>query len=148
MTSREVFEQAREATLSMERIRVLSELMHERIGMQGRAMESAFSQNLDPMRKVDDLIDWEVEEYRTAMESSREALAEAHQLLRGLLAMGCDEAEETLRLVYVDAKDVEKVAALLDKPEEAVTMMCEMSFRWIDHTGMARVKEAGREQAR
>ena len=144
MTSREIFEQAREAALRIREIGVRAELMRERIGVQGRSQESVFSQTLDPMRKVDDLIDWELGEYRTALVSSREAIDDAEALVRGTEALGYGDAARTLRLYYIEAWEAEEVSSAVGYPSDVVRMMLDTATKWIDGTGIARVKEAGR----
>lgn len=119
-------------------------LMRERIGMQGRAMESVFTQTLDPMRKVDDLIDWEVEEYDAIMAASQAAIEDAEWLLRGLAKMGYQDAATALRLYYVDAMDLSKVCERVGHGQKVVQMMLDTSLSFIDEQGIAKVKEAGR----
>lgn len=119
-------------------------IMHERIGMQGRAMEAVFSQTLDPMRKVDDLIDWELEEYDAIMAASMSAIEDAEWLLRGLTKMGYTDAATALRLYYVDAMDIRMVCERVGHSQRVVQLMLDTALSFIDEQGMAKVKEAGR----
>lgn len=144
MTSREIFEQAREAALRIRDIGVRAEIMQERIGIHGRSSDAVMATALDPMRKVDDLIDWELEEYRTAVASSREAIADADALVAGTVALGFVDAARTLRLYYIEAWTLNDVARAVGHQLLVVSMMLESATRWIDETGIAKVKEAGR----
>lgn len=144
MTSREIFEQAREAALRIRDIGVRAEIMQERIGIRGRSSDAVMATALDPMRKVDDLIDWELEEYRTAVASSREAIADADALVAGTVALGFADAARTLRLYYIEAWTLSDVARAVGHQPLVVSMMLETATRWIDETGIAKVKEAGR----
>lgn len=138
-----MFEQALEASLRIREVVARSELMREQIGLGGRAMDSSIGTALDPMRKVDELLDWEAEELRTAVSSSREAIDEALSVLRGMSVMGYEDAAETLRLRYVEALDVPDVAERVGQSVDVVVMMCETAFTWCDEVGLARIKEAG-----
>lgn len=144
MTSREIFEQAREAALRIRDIGVRAEIMQERIGIRGRSSDAVMATALDPMRKVDDLIDWELDEYRTAVASSREAIADADALVVGTAALGFTDAARTLRLYYIEAWTLNDVARAVGHQPLVVSMMLETATRWIDETGIAKVKEAGR----
>lgn len=144
--AREVFEQARDAVMVIKEHEYRLQIMRDRIGVQGRALESSFSQNLDPMRKVDDLLEWELDE-EAAMASSYAAVEDAKDLIRGLYALGGSDNVRTLQYVYLDAMDVADAARKLGQTPEVVRLMCVEMFSWIDSTGIAKVKEAGREQA-
>lgn len=143
MRARDVFDGAREARMRIDALEERSMVMHERIGIQGRGMGSFASGVLDPMRKVDDLLDWEIEEYDAVMSSCRSALDEADALLRGLRAMGYDDAATALRLYYVDAMGLMDVCDRVDHGPELVQMMLDTALSYIDETGIAKVKEAG-----
>lgn len=117
--------------------------MRERIGVQGRALESTFSQGLDPMRKVDDLIDWEISE-ETALASSYAAIAEAEEILAGVVAMGGTDVERTLRLVYMDGLSYTDAGKLLAQEATVVKLMVDESLEWIDSVGIVNFKEAAR----
>ena len=118
--------------------------MHERIGIQARAMQTVASSTSDPMRKVDDLIDWEVDEYDAIMAASMAALDEADVLVRGMRAMGYADAATALRLYYINAMSVDKVSERVGHTDELVQMMLDASLSFIDEVGIAKVKEAGR----
>lgn len=144
MRARDVFNEAREARIRIDELQERSLMMHERIGIQARAMQPVASSTSDPMRKVDDLIDWELEEYDATMSSSRSAIEDAELLLRGLRAMGYDEAATTLRLYYVDAMALNKVCVRVGHSERVVLLMLDTALSFIDEQGIAKVKEAGR----
>lgn len=143
MKAREVFELALDAKLVIDAHEVRLQLMRERIGVQGRALESTFSQGLDPMRKVDDLIDWEISE-ETALASSYAAIAEAEEILTGIVAMGGTDVERTLRLVYMDGLSYLEAGKLLGQEATVVKLMVDESLEWIDSVGIVNFKEAAR----
>ena len=143
MKAREVFELALDAKLVIDAHEVRLQLMRERIGVQGRALESTFSQGLDPMRKVDDLIDWEISE-ETALASSYAAIAEAEEILAGVVAMGGTDVERTLRLVYIDGLTYTDAGKLLGQEATVVKLMVDESLEWIDSVGIVNFKEAAR----
>lgn len=143
MKAREVFELALDAKLVIDAHEVRLQLMRERIGVQGRALESTFSQGLDPMRKVDDLIDWEISE-ETALASSYAAIAEAEEILAGIVAMGGTDVERTLRLVYMDGLSYLEAGKLLGQEATVVKLMVDESLEWIDSVGIVNFKEAAR----
>lgn len=143
MKAQEVFEQALEATILVREHENRLQVMRDRIGVQGRALESSFSQNLDPMRKVDDLLEWEISE-EAAMSSSYAAIEDARDLIRGLYALGGSDNVRTLQLVYLDAMDLKDAARRLGQSAEVVRLMCSEMCSWIDSMGISKVKEAGR----
>lgn len=144
MRARDVFEEAREARARIDDLQERFVLMHERIGMQGRALESCFGQSLDPMRKVDDLLDWEMEEYDSIMAASRAALEDANELVVGLAGMGYRDAAEALSLYYIDGLDLSVVSKRQGYRTDVVQMMLDTALAFIDGQGMAKIKEAGR----
>lgn len=144
MRARDVFNEAREARIRIDELQERSLLMHERIGIQARAMQSVASSTSDPMRKVDDLIDWEIDEYDAIMTASRAALDEADVLVRGMRAMGYADAATALRLYYINAMSVAKVSERVGHTDELVRMMLDAALSFIDEVGIANVKEAGR----
>lgn len=144
MRARDVFEQAREAKARIDDLQERFLLMHERIGMQGRALESCFGQSLDPMRKVDDLLDWEMEEYDSIMAASRAALDDANELVLGLDGMGYRDAAKALSLFYIEGRDLSEVSQIQGYRTDVVQLMLDTALSFIDEQGMAKVKEAGR----
>lgn len=145
VTAREVFIAAREAAIRLRELDVRSDEMRMRIGLQGHGYgESTHGSMLDPMRKVDDLLDWEADESRAIRQSSSQAIGEAEQLLRGMEALGASEAAETLRLRFVKARSASQVAAMLGQPEALVVRMCDEAIDWCESVGIAKLKEAGR----
>lgn len=143
MTARDVFEQARDAALALMEHERRLEYMRDRIGVQGRALEASFSQGLDPMRKVDDLLDWEIEE-EGALASSYAAIAEAEDVIRGIRSLGGKDMADTLSLVYIEALDLHTASLRLGQNVDLVRLMCLEAFEWIDSYGLAKLKEAGR----
>lgn len=144
MRARDIFNEAREARIRIDDLQERSLVMRERIGMRGRSVESVFTQVLDPMRKVDDLIDWESEEYHAIMAASMAAIEDAEDLARGLAGMGYADAARALRLYYVNAMDLSEVCGKVGHGTELVKLMLDTALRFIDENGIARVKEAGR----
>lgn len=144
MRARDIFVEAREARRRIDDLEERSLIMHERIGMQGRAMETVYTQTLDPMRKVDDLIDWELEEYDAIMAASASAIEDAEDLLRGMRVMGYADAAAALRMYYVDAMGIQDVCRRVGHGQDVVRLMLETALSFIDEQGIARVKEAGR----
>ena len=144
MRARDVFNEAREARIRIDELQERSLMMHERIGIQARAMQPVASSTSDPMRKVDDLIDWEVDEYDAIMTASRAALDEADVLVRGMRAMGYPDAATALRMYYMDAMELSDVSQRVGHSKELVQMMLDAALSFIDEVGIAKVKEAGR----
>lgn len=143
MTAREVFEQAREAQQRIASIEERSIVMHERIGIRGRTMGSMHGTSLDPMRKVDDLIDWESEEYDAVMDSSGQAIRDAKLLVEGLSRTWDPEVARLLECYYVHAWDRRDVCGECGYPWEVISEAFSMAFAHCDEVGMARLKEAG-----
>ena len=149
MTARDVFVQAREAALRIRSVEARLQEMHDRIGVQGRGGSSiSIGSVLDPMRKVDDLLDWESTEYASVLESSQDAIDEARVVLRGMAAMGYKDAADALRLRYLRALSAEAVASRVGHSADVVEMMCETALKWCDEVGLAKIKEAGNDAAR
>lgn len=144
MRARDVFNEAREARIRIDELQERSLMMHERIGIQARAMQPVAASTSDPMRKVDDLIDWEIDEYDAIMAASMAALDEADALVRGMRAMGYADAATALRLYYINAMSVDKVSERVGHTDELVRMMLDAALSFIDEVGIAKVKEAGR----
>lgn len=64
MTVKEVLEAAREAAIEIRRIEEEAEIRRQRIGVQGHGYDvHSKSGILDPMRKVDDLLEWQESQY-------------------------------------------------------------------------------------
>lgn len=144
MRARDVFNEAREARIRIDELQERSLMMHERIGIQARAMQPVASSTSDPMRKVDDLIDWETGEYDAIMASARSALDEADVLIRGMRAMNYADAATALRMYYMDAMELGDVSQRVGHSKELVRMMLDAALSFIDEVGIAKVKEAGR----
>lgn len=141
MTARELFEQSREAAIALAEHELRMSLMRERIGLHGRGMEVNVTSILDPMRKVDDLIDWEMAEM-TGMASWQDAVDEARLVIDGMRAMGDVDMSRTLELIYVDAVEPKAAANVLGHDQMVVKMLCDQAFEWLDSVGLVNVKNA------
>lgn len=83
MTVREVLEAARDAATAIRRLEEEAELRREAIGVQGHTY-GRHSKNgiLDPMRKVDDLIDYQSEQ--VDLLDLRQPIDDAWEVVRGI----------------------------------------------------------------
>jgi hypothetical protein len=97
---------------------------------------------LDPMRKVDELLDWESDMLSTAMQAAEEAETEARSVLVGVRLLGNEDMALTLELVYLSGLTFAEACARLVQEPKVVTMMCDQTFSWCDSVGLARLKEA------
>ena len=81
MKVREVLEAARECALAIRRNEELAELRRLSIGVQGHSYDvHSKSGILDPSRKIDDILDWEMEQNE---EIPREPIEEAWEIVSG-----------------------------------------------------------------
>lgn len=155
MTIWEMLSQARDAALEIRRIEMEAD---ERIGSMGvgaRSYEAhgALGSVLDPMRKVDELIDWQSGQIDSAGLVGQ--VEDAAEIVSGIRASGDEMAAEVATRYFVNAEPMEEIAADLkgsakstakmDDATAARVMMLalEKSLRCWDGVGLARLREIG-----
>ena len=163
LTVLEVFEAARDAARRMRSIEEESAIRRERVGVQGHGYEvHAKSGILDPMRKVDDLLDWQEDQESTL---GLEALIdEAWDVLCGIATLGDDFAVELVTRHYLQCESwasiaygvdgarpmYERVEALKGVPRNKHAEYLRKAFRAVlpewERIGIAKLKQMGRSQ--
>lgn len=163
MTVLEVFEAARDAARRMRSIEEESAIRRERVGVQGHGYEvHAKSGILDPMRKVDDLLDWQEDQESTL---GLEALIdEAWDVLCGIATLGDDFAVELVTRHYLQCESWasiaygidgarpmrERIEALKGVPRDKHAEYLRKAFRAVlpewERIGIAKLKQMGRSQ--
>ena len=153
MRVREVLEAAREAALAIRRNEELAELRRLSIGVQGHSYDvHSKSGILDPTRKIDDILDWEMEQNE---EVPREAIDEAFDIVAGATHVSDSLTIEVMTRYYLQAESyVELVRDLaVDRGlkmfqglprREQVALLSSMIEDAIDkweHLGIARLKD-------
>lgn len=142
MTAREVFQQALDANIQLDKIEEQAKVMRESIG--SHQPTEVRSPNVgDPTSKLDAIID-----YETFLEQSKislhKAIDEADIIVNGLYALGYDEMALMLRRRYVLAWNLRKVAVKMGETEEHVIKLCDLSFQSMDEYGLVHIKEAAK----
>ncbi len=143
MTPSDVFVRSREAALRIRAIEAEKRELADRIGVQGHTYGS-HSKNgiLDPMRKVDELIDSTVELDAEIAECAKD-VDEAWELIRGIYAL-CpyDDAGLLVTRRYVRAETIADISAETSYPKDIVDKALAQVLAWCDHVGIARLKSA------
>ena len=141
--AREVFDAAYEARMLVRETSRKARQMRERLGPSGMSYEPHGKHSYhDPMNKVDELIDWETENFRQTLDGANDALSEALDVIRGVIALGGEDLGKVLLYRYYEGMDWEKVSSVVDQPVEVVKLMAEEGFKWIDSVGIAKIKES------
>lgn len=163
LTVLEVFEAARDAARRMRAIEEESTIRRERVGVQGHGYEvHAKSGILDPMRKVDDLLDWQDDQENTL---GLEALIdEAWDVIGGIATLGDDFAVELVTRHYLYCESWahmvrggdgarpmdERVEMLKGIPRDRQAKYLRKAFREVlpewERIGIAKLKQMGRSQ--
>lgn len=156
MTIWEMLSQARDAALEIRRIEMETDERIGSIGVGARSYEAhgAMGSVLDPMRKVDELIDWQSGQIDSAGLVGQ--IEDASEIVSGIEASGDELAAEIALRYFVNAEPMEEIAADLkasakstaemDDATAARTMMLalEKSLRCWDGVGIARLREIGK----
>lgn len=150
MTPRDVFEAARECAIDIREHNRMLEQRRSCIGVQGHSYEvHSKSDILDPMRKVDDLIEWERANDVTDLE---EQIEEARTMARGIPDPLMAEVTERF---YCDGESMDAIAidvgarvgALVALPHyrrvAALEQALRISVAELDHVGIAKLKQMG-----
>lgn len=141
--AREIFDAAYEARMLVMETNRKARQMRERLGPSGMSYEPHGKHSYhDPMNKVDELIDWETESFRQTLDGANAALSEALDVIRGVIALGGEDLGKVLLYRYYEGMEWEKVSSAVDQPVEAVKLMAEEGFKWIDSVGIAKIKES------
>lgn len=157
MTVREVLEAAREAAIQLRRLDEEAEIRREAIGPQGYSMgPHAKVGILDPMRHVDELLDWE--QAQKSFPDLTLPLDEAWDVVSGIATIS---DELTLDMVsryylqgepwtsiardYGDKRGINDLVGLSRaKQVERLQGVMDESFKVWEHIGIAHLKEMGR----
>lgn len=102
MRVREVLDAAREAALAIRRNKELAELRRLSIGVQGHSYDVHSKTGiLDPSRKIDDILDWEMEQNE---EVPREPIEEAYEIVSGARRISDPLTIEVVTRYYLKAE--------------------------------------------
>lgn len=117
LTLRELLEAARGAAIEIRRIEEQVELRRQRIGVQGHGYDvHGKSGILDPMRKIDELIDYQHSVFIERSDFTR-TIEEAWRVMRGIATFADDLSVEIATRYYLQAEDwLEIVDANGDHP--------------------------------
>ena len=162
LTILEVFEAARDAAIRIRRIEEQTEVKRERVGVQGHGYEvHAKSGILDPMRKVDELLDWQAAQLSDS--ELAEPIEEALEVVRGIETLGDDLAVELVVRHYLQAESWESIVrgddgspsmsdridAFADISVKRQVQYLKEAFRQVlpdwERIGIARLKQMGEE---
>lgn len=106
---REVLEAAREAALSIRRGEEVAELRRRSIGVQGHGYDvHSKSGILDPTRKIDSVLDWEME--RAASHDLTRPIDEAYEIVRGAEHISDSLTIEVVTRYYLQAESYIEIA--------------------------------------
>ena len=156
MTIREMLSQARDAALEIRRIEMEADERIGSIGVGARSFEAhgALGSVLDPMRKVDELLDWQAGQIDSAGLVGQ--IEDAAEIVSGIRASGDEMAAEIALRYFVRAEPMTEIAADLKgrsdataemDDAEAADLMLMALEKWLccwDGVGVARLREIGR----
>ena len=156
MTIREMLSQARDAALEIRRIEMEADERIGSIGVGARSFEAhgALGSVLDPMRKVDELLDWQAGQIDSAGLVGQ--IEDAAEIVSGIRASGDEMAAEIALRYFVRAEPMTEIAADLKgrsdataemDDAEAASVMLRALEKWLccwDGVGVARLREIGR----
>ena len=144
MKSIELFEAARQAAIEIKQIKRKSLEMHERIGVQGQSYQiNSMTGVLDPMRKVDDLLEWEIKSTNEIAECNRE-LDKCREIVAGINALGGKMQAQIISRYYLSALGWDRVAKNFKISAEEAEKTAKNTLAVVDKLGIAYVKEQGR----
>jgi len=144
MKAIEMFESARLAATEIKRIEARTQEMLDRIGVQGHGYEHInITGVLDPMRKVDDLLDWESRAKEELSECERE-IAIGWQIVAGIDALGFGTHARVLSGYYLEARSWESVSKETGLTPDECRGFAKTACDVCDAMGIAKVKEMGR----
>lgn len=144
MTALEFFASARDAALQIKSLEERAQIMRERVGVQGHGYDAhGKSGVLDPMRKVDDLVDWEATFDEQVAECNK-VIAEGWEIVGGIDALGGHEMAQVLGRHYLMAEDVAEIAKQRHCTMEIVVAAISAGLDMVDKIGIARLKDEGR----
>lgn len=112
--------------------------------MGGRGTESiARGTVLDPMRQVDEALDYEGEYEQVTADYEREIL-DASQVVDGIRRESTDEAADVVGMHYLDRAGWPEIAREMGHTETECQALLEITLDWADSVGVARLREIGR----
>jgi hypothetical protein len=155
MTVVELLSEAREAALEIRRIEIETSDRMDACGIGARSYEAhgPLGSTLDPMRKVDELVDWQAEQIATR--DLERPIAEAAQIVAGIDACGDTLAVEVVTRYYLQGESWHRIVADVAPRYEHFDGMsthdaAEMLHRALtrslaewDSVGIARLREMG-----
>jgi hypothetical protein len=159
MTIWEMLSQARDAALEIRRIEMETDERIGSIGVGARSYEAhgALGSVLDPMRKVDELIDWQSGQIDSSGLVGQ--IEDAAEIVSGIRASGDEMAAEIALRYFVRAEPMPKIAAdvkgrsdataEMDDAAAAAVMLkaLEKSLCYWDEIGIARLREIGNQKS-
>lgn len=156
MTIWEMLSQARDAALEIRRIERETDERIGSIGVGARSYEAhgAMGSVLDPMRKVDELIDWQSGQIDS--DGLVGQIEDAEEIVSGIRASGDEMAAEIALRYFVRAEPMTKIAAdvkgraklTAEMDDETAARMMMLALEKLlcywDGVGIARIREIGR----
>lgn len=150
----EILSQAREAVLEIRRIEEQAEVRRSEIGVQGHDY-GAHGKNgvLDPMRKVDDLLDWQNDHIERS--GLMELIDEAQEIIDGIAEIADDATVEAVTRYYLQAEPWDEIAhdmarhnKSLSKMKPSILVKClrqavSTSIQGCEQIGVAKLKKLG-----
>ena len=144
MKTVELFESARNSALEIRRIEERTQDMLDRIGVQGHGYDVInITGTLDPMRKVDDLLDWEARAKEEIAECQKEIVS-AYEIVAGIEKSGFEVSAQIISSYYLEARSMKSLCKKHELDEEEITAQIQMVFEYCDQRGLAKIKEIGR----
>lgn len=155
MQVRDVLEAAFEAAVEIRRIEEQIEARRSAIGVQGHSYGvHAKTGILDPSRKVDDLMDWEME--LVNVDELQKPIEEAYRIVAGVATFADDSTVEVVTRRFLQgeswveiARDIERRTESFKRLKRGEQVRCLKEA--MDHSildwekiGIARLKEMGR----
>lgn len=155
MQVRDVLEAAFEAAVEIRRIEEQVETRRASIGVQGHTYDMhAKTGILDPSRKVDDLMDWEMELVNT--DELQKPIEEAYEIVAGIATFADDTTIEVVTRRYLQgeswveiARNVERRTESFKRLKRSEQVRClkeamDHSILEWEKIGIAKLKEMGR----
>lgn len=105
------------------------------LGPHGRSQQIAAGTYVDPMRQVDELLDYEARAKRQIVESNRQ-IADAWRVVGLIESLGGDDAAQIVTHRYLMAEDWREIAGALGRQIEECRSLDARVTEWMDEVGV------------
>lgn len=143
MDAREYFENVRDAAKCIKSIGERKDEMMEAMGPRGMTYDAHGQGMSDPMRRVDDLVDWERQQIEELGECRRQ-IEDAWQIVAGIEETFKDDAAQVVTRYSLWCEGWEQIAQEMGHKASECRLLFETTMDWCDYVGLARLREAGR----